>query len=195
MADSGRLVIITGPMFAGKTTKLLKEMKKAQRMKKRVVLFKSAIDNRYGELEVVSHDGDRLPAAILPSGEECIRTLAKAAEKYDVIGVDEGHFWDATEGFAQALNELAFKSKSVYVSMLNRHSDDGNSFNVANELMPLADYVDFVKTKCARCGRRASFTQRITPYPILDGKVAYVGGKGDYEARCRTCFVPTPKSK
>ncbi len=193
MSNSGKLIIITGPMFAGKTTRLIKEMRNAQKSKKRVILFKSAIDNRYSESEVVSHDGDKLPAATLPDGEKCIETLLEAAKNYDVIGIDEGHFWDTTDGFAKTLNEIAFKSKSVYVSMLNRHSDDGNSFNVANELLPLADYVDFVKTKCSKCGKRASFTQRITPYPVLDGKIAYVGGKGDYEARCRTCFTPTPK--
>ena len=193
MTDTGRLVIITGPMFAGKTTKLLSEMQKAVGLKMRIILFKSALDNRYSTSEVVSHDGARLPATTLPNGEEGIKALAEAAKNYEVIGVDEGHFWDDTKGFAQALNEIAFQSKSVYVSMLNRRSD-GKPFNVAKELMPLADHVHFITAKCSKCGRRATFTQRITPYSTINGKVSYVGGKGDYEARCRSCFTaPPPK--
>ncbi len=193
MANTGKLIVITGPMFAGKTTKLLSEIQKAHKSKKKVILFKSAIDNRYSDVDVVSHNGARFPAVTLPDGAEGIKALYEAAENYDVIGIDEGHFWDDTKGLADTLNKLAFKSKSIYVAMLNRKSD-GTSFNLSKELLPFADHVQFINAKCARCAKDATFTQRVTPYRTVNGEISYVGGKEDYEARCRNCFTPPPKA-
>ncbi len=187
MTRLGKLVIITGPMFAGKTTRLLKEISKARTGKKKAVLFKSGIDNRYADQEVVTHDGERLPAFILPEGEQCIPTLRKAAEEYDIIGIDEGQFWDGTKGFASELNRLAFQSKSVYVSMLNRKKDE-ELFNIGKELLACADHVHTLHSKCWKCGRKASFTQRITPWPSSNRMADFVGGAKDYQPICRICL-------
>lgn len=192
MAKIGKLIVITGPMFAGKTTKLLCEIQKAHKSKKKVILFKSAIDNRYSEVDVVSHNGARFPAKTLPEGPACIKVLNEAAKEYDIIGIDEGHFWDDTKRLADTLNNLAFNSKSIYVAMLNRKSD-GTPFNLSKDLLPFADHVHFINSKCATCGKSATFTQRVTPYKTINGEISYVGGKEDYEARCRKCFTPPPK--
>lgn len=184
--------MITGPMFSGKTTMLIKEIERSRARENSAVLLKSAMDTRYSVNDVVTHDGVRLPAMVLPEGEPCVPTLKRIAEDYDVIGVDEGHFWDGTPGLAAALDELAFSSKTVYVAMLNR-KNIGTPFDLSKELIPLADEVFFLAARCARCGGKATFTQRITNYRI-EGKQKFVGGAGDYEARCRSCFVK-PKSE
>ncbi len=187
MKTRGGLIVITGPMFSGKTTRLIKDLNKLKKTK-RVVLFKSVIDNRYSSSDVVSHDGTKAPASLLPKGEEGIAALKQAASDYDVIGIDEAHFWEDTKGFAQALNELAFQSKTVYVSMLSRSSDDGTALEIAKDILPLADNIYLLNSKCSVCSIRASFTKRTTPYKMVDGKPSYVGGAEDYETRCRGCF-------
>ncbi|MHB1829905.1 MAG: thymidine kinase [Candidatus Micrarchaeaceae archaeon] len=187
MKNKGRLIVITGPMFSGKTTKLIKDLNRLKKTR-RVVIFKSTIDNRYSGSDVVSHEGLKVPALLLPKGEEGIAALKQAAANYDVIGIDEAHFWGDTEGFAQALNELAFESKTVYVSMLSRSSDDGTALEIAKDIIPLADRIYLLNSKCSMCSKKASFTKRITPYRLVDGKPSYVGGAEDYEIRCRECF-------
>ncbi len=188
MKKTGKLIIITGPMFAGKTTTLIKVVQKALDSGKKTILFRSAIDNRYSTSEVVSHNGARLPGVILPNGEECIKTLNEAAKDHDIIAIDEGHFWQDAEGFSDALDELAFNSKSVYVALLDRKSN-GKPFKVASELMPLADNILHLEAKCVKCGDKATFTQRIINGKENFGGNILVGGQEAYEARCRSCFV------
>ena len=189
MKKASGLIVITGPMFAGKTTRLLKEVQKASK-KGKPILFRSAIDNRYSTTEVVSHDGFKLPAVTLQSGEGCIPALKAAASEYDVIAIDEGHFWHDTKGFAQALDRIA-DSKVVYVAMLNKNAN-GDPFEISKELISLADRVCSLESRCSKCGGKAGFSQR-----IIDGNAAYgdfplVGGSNLYEARCRKHFVRPP---
>jgi thymidine kinase len=192
MKNSGELIVITGPMFAGKTKMLLEKFQKASR-KRRAILFKSGMDNRYSETEVVAHDGTRLPAAILPDGEECIRTLKEARNKYDIIGIDEGQFWQDTKGFSYALHELVFDSKTVYVSMLNKNSD-GHPFSTSMELIPLADRVYVLRAECSKCGGKANFTQKVINGVETFGYDISSAGSNRYEARCRRHFVRPGKS-
>ncbi len=188
MKKGGRLTVIIGPMFSGKTTRLLNEVEKASKANRKAILFKSPIDNRYSDTDVVSHDGMRIPAAVLPSGEGFKKTLDDAAQNYDIVVIDEGQFWRDTEGFADALNDLAFKSKQVYVAMLNTKAD-GKPFKVAKELLPLADTIYCLWAKCSKCGQRANYTQRVINGTEDFGDNFLVGGKESYEARCRKCFV------
>ncbi len=187
MVEAGKLIVITGPMFSGKTTKLISEISKARKKNLRAVVLKSAIDTRYSRSDVVSHDGLKLPAMVLPDGEACIPVLRRIACDYDVIGIDEGHFWDGVPGLAAALDDLAFDSKIIYVSMLNR-KNMGTSFDIGEKLLPLADHIYSLGAHCSQCGRKAAFTQRITNYRT-GGKQKFVGGAGDYEPRCRTHFM------
>ena len=188
MKKGGRLIVITGPMFSGKTTRLLKEVQKASKANQKAILFKSSIDNRYSTHEVVSHDGIKMTAAVLPAGDEFKGVLDDAAQNYDIIAIDEGQFWRDTVGFAEALNNLAFKSKRVYVATLNTKAD-GKPFGVAKELIPLADTVYCLWAKCSRCGKKANFTQRVIKGSEDFSDDFLVGGKESYEARCRKCFV------
>jgi len=187
MKRTGRLIVITGPMFSGKTKRLLEEFQKASR-KRKAILYKSGMDNRYSETEVVAHDGSKLPAAILPEGEECIKALREAASRYDVIGIDEAQFWQGTKGFSDALHELVFDSKTVYASMLNKNSD-GFPFIISSELIPLADRIYLLEAKCSKCGGRANFTQKVINGVETFGYDISSAGSNRYVARCRRHFV------
>ncbi len=184
------LIVITGPMFAGKTTRLLKEVQKASKNRS-PILFRSQIDNRYSTSDVVSHDGFRLPAITLQGGEGCIPALKAAASKYDVIAIDEAQFWQGTKGFAETLDRIS-DSKTVYVATLNKDAD-GNPFEISKELVSLADRVCSLESKCSKCGGKAGFSQRIINGKEAYGSVTLVGGSDLYEARCRKHFVrPKP---
>ena len=192
----GRLFVITGPMFAGKTTMLINMLSGAVKENKKVVLFKSQVDDRYSISDVVTHDGLTFSAYLLPTGRECIGRLYEAADKNDVIGIDEGQFWHGTEGFCDALDRIAFMGKEIYISLLNRDAM-GEPFTVATEIIPKADGVQVLHSKCSRCGGKASLTQRVKDGVEQFGKQMQIGGNDIYEARCRKCFVmpPSPTSR
>ena len=188
MKTPGRIIVIVGPMFAGKTTKLIGELKKAQGKNLKTVVFKSPFDNRYSKSKVVSHAGESVPALILPVDASCTKVLNSAAEKYDVIGIDEGQFWADAEGFVDSLNKLAFDSKIIYVSMLNK-DHAGKPLRLSRELIPIADEVLSLNAKCAVCGNEsASLTQRLIPMKSNAKLEDMVGGAETYQPRCRNCF-------
>ena len=188
MGNVGRLIVITGPMFAGKTTRLIEELKR-EALNRKVILFKSQMDNRKSAADVVTHDGISMPAVVLPNGEECTKVLRQAAREYEVIGIDEGQFWKASPRFPETLEEIVSKnSRTVYVALLNKRAD-GKPFDISMKLLPLADKVYSLEAKCSKCAGAATLTQR-----LVDGKEAFgeefvVGGSERYEARCREHFV------
>ena len=188
MGSSGRLIVITGPMFAGKTTRLIEELTKEARDRK-VILFKSQMDDRKSATDVVTHDGLSMPALALPNGEECAKVLKQAAREYDVIGIDEGQFWKASPRFSETLEEIASKySRTVYVALLNKRAD-GKPFDVSMKLLPLADKIYLLEAKCSKCNGPATMTQRLVNGVEAFGEEFVVGGSEKYEARCREHFV------
>ncbi len=194
--EMGKLVVITGPMFSGKTTMLINLLAEAARSGKKVTMFKSDMDNRYSLNGVVTHDGLTFSAMVLPRGPECMRMLYMASNGNDVIGIDEGQFWHETEGFCKMLNQIAFAGKEVYVSLLNRDAM-GEAFSIATEIMPHADEIHVLRSKCSKCGGVATFTQRVRDNAEQFGRQMQIGGRDLYEARCRKCFVrpPSPTSR
>ncbi|KAH9329393.1 hypothetical protein KI387_001501, partial [Taxus chinensis] len=159
-STAGEIHLIVGPMFAGKTTALIQRMRAEIQMGRRVVLVKSDKDTRYGSSSVVSHDGAKMPcwaAADLASfkaklGEEAYRKL-------DAIGIDEAQFFKDLYSFCQVAADR--DGKTLIVAGL-----DGDylrkSFGSALELIPLADSVTKLKSRCEICGKPASFTLRKT---------------------------------
>lgn len=176
-------------MFAGKTTKLMQEMARIRKTGKKVVVFKSSFDRRYSRSNIVSHDGISMNAMLLPKGKRCIRALKEASQKYDIIAIDEGHFWDNTDGFAQTLAAIASGKKDVYISMLDRNWE-GRMFRVSRDLQYIADRIYVLTATCKKCGNsNAQFSQRIAP--IAQGATFQetAGGPESYEPRCAECFV------
>ncbi|WP_456423597.1 thymidine kinase [Thermococcus sp.] len=186
MNPEGFLEVITGPMFAGKTSELIKRIERQAYAKRRVALFKPSIDDRYSREEVVAHNGLRYKAYVVPTSTEGVSGIVKLTEreKLEVIGIDEVQFFPME--IVQALNELADRGVYVIASGLNLDFR-GEPFPVMKELLVRADSVVYLTAVCTVCGRPATRSQRLIdgkPAP-RDSPVIMVGGKESYEARCR----------
>jgi thymidine kinase len=181
------LTVIAGPMFAGKTTRLISEMQMVAARGASQILFRSSIDSRYSTTDVVSHDGLRMRAATLPEGPDGLRALAFAAKNYNMIGIDEGQFWESTDGFSEAVIGISARAR-VYVATLDIDSI-GKPFRVFSELLPRADSIILLKSKCAKCGKDAAFSQRLVNGTEDFSNGFMVGAAGLYEPRCGMHFI------
>jgi thymidine kinase len=186
MHPGGFLEVITGPMFAGKTSELIKRIERQAYAKRKVALFKPSIDDRYSRSDVVAHNGLRYRAYVVPTSEEGVGSIVELTKKegFEVIGVDEVQFFPM--GIVAALNELADDGVYVIASGLNLDFK-AEPFPVMKELLVRADNIVYLTAVCTVCGRPATRSQRLIdgkPAP-RDSPVIMVGGKESYEARCR----------
>lgn len=181
MRRRGRLTVICGCMFSGKTTELLRRLATSPRSS--VLAFKHVIDRRYQADAIVSHDGERWSATPIRSAAAI---PAHVGPKTETVAVDEGHFFDVI--LVDVARDLVAQGTDVIITALDRDSW-GRPFTVADRLMARADEPVLRSTVCARCGSTADRTQRLTP--IIDGDM--VGGPESYEARCRSCWVRPPE--
>jgi len=186
MHPGGFLEVITGPMFAGKTTELIKRIERQAFARRKVALFKPSIDTRYSTEEVVAHNGLRYEAFVVPTNGDGVASIMETTirEKYEVIGVDEVQFFPME--IVDVLNKLADDGVYVIASGLNLDFK-GDPFPVMKELLVRADNIVYLTAVCTVCGRPATRSQR-----LIDGKpaprnspVILVGGRESYEARCR----------
>ena len=178
------LEVITGPMFAGKTSELIRLVERAVYAKKRVAIFKPALDKRYSESEVVTHNGLRYQAYVIPTNEEGIQTIRQISNDLDVIGIDEAQFFPRI--IVKLCDELVSKGKRVIVSGLNLDFR-GEPFEVMADFLVRADPIYYLTAVCTICGKEATRTQRLidgNPAPYNSPRIM-VGGKELYEARCR----------
>ncbi|ASA78007.1 thymidine kinase [Thermococcus sp. 5-4] len=188
----GFLEVITGPMFAGKTTELIKRIERQMFAKRKAALFKPSIDNRYSEDEVVAHNGLRYEAFVIPTDENGVERIVEITKRegYEVIGVDEVQFFPMA--IVDALERLADEGVYVIASGLNLDFK-ADPFPVTRELLVRADNIVYLTAVCTVCGKPATRTQRLIdgkPAP-RDSPVILVGGSESYEARCREHhFVP-----
>lgn len=178
----GRIEVICGCMFAGKTARLIASLRAAEAAGLRVVAYKHALDMRYAEAALATHDGLRFPACVA-AGAQALRSGSGA---FDVAGVDEGQFFGAE--LAGLCEEWARLGRRVIVAGIDNDAW-GRPFAPFPRLKELAAEVTHLTMPCTRCGAPSPFTQRITP--ILGGSM--VGGPGEYEPRCRLCFVALPE--
>jgi len=185
----GRLEIVTGSMFSGKTEELMHRLRRAEYAKKKVITIKHDIDNRKSYSCIVSHDGAQREAFPIGSCEEGVKRLIKLIEPdVDVIGIDEIQFFpDQTVPVIQLLVE---HGKRVILAGLDMDFR-GEPFGIVPTLMALADEVIKRRAICVVCGDDANFTQR-----LIDGRPAryddptiLVGGAECYEPRCRRCYA------
>ena len=182
---TGFLKVFTGPMFSSKSTGLIEHLRRAKIARKSVILFKPAVDNRYSETAVVSHNGDKLEAAVVTSTDST--TILCHGADFEVIGVDEIQFFDTS--LIAALNALASGGKEVVVAGLNADFM-GEPFDTTAQAIHYADRVEKLTSVCALCGNDAVWTQLVCDgVAITDGNRVQVGGAETYEPRCRGCFV------
>lgn len=181
MKQSGWLELICGSMFSGKSEELIRRVKRATYAKQEVKVFKPAIDNRYSEEAVVSHNGISMTSHVISSSAELWDHIS---ESTDVIAVDEVQFFG--ESIIGDLSSLADKGYRVIAAGLDMDFR-GEPFGVVPNLMAVAESVTKLQAVCSVCGSPASRTQR-----LIDGKpasyddpVILVGASESYEARCR----------
>ncbi|XP_014523669.1 thymidine kinase a [Vigna radiata var. radiata] len=180
---SGEVHVIVGPMFAGKTTALLRRIKSELNAARNVVMLKSSKDTRYAIDSVVTHDGIKFPCWALPNLLSFREKYGHAAyQKLDVIGIDEAQFFeDLYEFCCKAADE---DGKTVIVAGL-----DGDylrrSFGSVLHIIPLADSVTKLTARCELCGKRAFFTLRKTE----DQETELIGGADMYMPVCRLHYM------
>src|SRR5499427_10201105 len=152
---AGWIEVITGSMFSGKSEELIRRLRRAQIAKQRVQIFKPVIDNRYSDDHIVSHSEMRIASTNVCSSDEL---LTEVAENTDVVGIDEGQFFDAN--LPAACNTLANRGKRVIVAGLDQDYL-GRPFEPMPQLLAIAEYITKTRAICVVCGDPANHTQRL----------------------------------
>lgn len=180
----GWIEVICGSMFSGKTEELIRRLKRAQFAKQRVEIFKPAIDTRYHDEMVVSHDANEIRSTPVPAAEN-IRILAQTC---DVVGIDEAQFFD--DEIVAVCNDLANQGIRVIVAGLDMDFK-GNPFGPMPALMATAEYVTKVHAVCTRTGNLANYSYR----KAQNDKLVLLGETEEYEPLSRAAFYRAIKEQ
>ena len=173
----GSIEVVCGSMFSGKTEELIRRMKRAQFAKLKVEIFKPAIDVRYSEAEVVSHDRNAIQSTPVDSSQN----ILLMANDVDVVGIDEAQFFDM--GIVEVANELARRGIRVICAGLDMDFK-GVPFGPMPALMAIADDVYKTHAICVHCGDLAYVSHRT----VSSDKRVLLGETESYEPLCRTCY-------
>ncbi len=174
----GRLEVITGGMFCGKSEELVRRLRRAMIARQRVQVFKPATDTRYSPERLVTRDNRQLDAETIGSSRELGERLRP---NVDVIGIDEAQFFDLA--IVDVLDKLADEGRRIVVAGLDLDYRR-KPFGPMPAIMALAEYVEKLHAVCVRCGEPAQYSQRISG----GDEQVQVGDTGSYEARCRRCY-------
>lgn len=174
----GKIEVICGSMFSGKTEELIRRLRRAVIARRSVEIYKPALDTRYAERDVVSHDDNRLACTPVESAMN-ILLLHQGAP---VVGLDEAQFFD--EEVVYVCRELSARGVRVVVAGLDMDYL-GRPFGPMPQLMAIADEVTKVRAICTECGEEATFSFRTDPSPQL----VHLGEKQHYQPLCRRCFI------
>ncbi len=175
--DTGWIEVVCGSMFSGKTEELIRRMRRAQIARQNVAIFKPALDDRYHEERVVSHDETAIPSIPVHAAEQIILMAGDA----QVIGIDEAQFF--SKELVGVCELLARQGKRVIIAGLDQDFM-GKPFEPIPQLMAVAEYVTKLHAICVVCGSPANHSQRI----IRDAERVVLGAGEAYEPRCRHCF-------
>ncbi len=179
----GRIEIIVGPMFSGKSEELIRRLKRARIARQRVACFKPDIDLRYHRTSIASHSSQTHEASTVANVDRLREAILPQLSEVEVIGIDEAQFFDpAIIPFAM---DLVHHGKRVLIAGLDT-TFTAEPFGPIPALMAIADEVTKLSAVCMVCGAPAIHTQRLGHSQQL----VMVGAAGMYEARCRTCFRP-----
>lgn len=179
--DVGWVEVICGPMFSGKSEELIRRVVRVDIARRKVQVFKPALDDRYADQEIVSHS--RLSVSAIPV-EDSTELLRLVDDDTEVIGVDEAQFFD--DGLVEVVESLAHAGRQVIVAGLDLDYL-GRPFEPIPTLATRAEYVTKALAVCHRCGEPANFTQRT----VVSDDLVVLGATDSYEARCRRCWDPT----
>lgn len=180
----GRVEVICGSMFSGKTEELIRRMRRAKLARQKVEIFKPSIDVRYSEDDVVSHQGN----AITSTPVESAASILLMGSDTDVLGIDEAQFFDSQ--IVDVCNELAGRGIRVIVAGLDLDFK-GQPFGPMPALCAIADEVTKVHAICVRCGALAYVSHRI----VAGERQVMLGETHEYEPLCRQCYAETRRMK
>lgn len=189
MSRKGSLTVICGPMFSGKSRELIRLIHIAEIAGQTTAIFKPRIDTRYHHSDIASHDGLRRHAKSVETGHEIVAVLSDVPRLPDVVGIDEGQFFD--RGLTAVCLWLVDRGRRVVVAGLDRNFR-GEPFGSMPELLACADEVLKLRAVCMRC--KDPRVTAVLPQRLIDGVPApydspevLVGGAELYEARCLNC--------
>jgi thymidine kinase len=188
ITNSGWVEVITGSMFSGKTEELLRRLRRARIAEQDVAVFTPAVDDRYGEDVIGSHEGRDWEATAVPAEGEGVWEIVERVDDEDVVAVDEANFFDDT--LVDVCDELASDGHRVVVSGTDQ-TFRGEPFHPIPALMATAEYVEKFQAICSVCGEPATRNQRLVEgEPAhVDDPTILVGAQESYEARCRNCHT------
>ena len=178
----GWLEVICGSMFSGKTEELIRRLTRARIARQRVEIFKPALDTRYHEHDVVSHNHTSIRSTPVQLPTEI---LLLAGGSTDVVGIDEAQFFD--ESLVDVCRQLADSGTRVIVAGLDMDFK-GRPFGPMPALLATAEFVTKVHAVCVCCGELAAYSYRTVP----SAAQVLLGETEAYEARCRPCFLAGP---
>ena len=177
----GWIEVITGCMFSGKTEELIRRLVRARIAKRRVVVFKPAVDTRYAVGDVVAHSDVRIACVPVEKASEILAAVGDA----EVVGIDEAQFFD--RDLVEVCNRLADEGRRVVVAGLDQDFR-GEPFEPIPHLLAVAEYITKNLAVCMVCGAPADRSQRLVR---RDARVV-LGAQDAYEARCRTHWSKDP---
>jgi thymidine kinase len=180
-SQTGWIEVIVGSMFSGKSEELIRRLRRAQIARQRVQIFKPDVDSRYADDHIVSHSELRISSERANGAADL---LAKVRADTEVVGIDEGQFFDAE--LPAVCGALAARGIRVIVAGLDQDYL-GKPFEPMPQLLAIAEYITKTRAICMVCGNPANHTQRL----VASTDRVLLGAMGTYEARCRQCFDPT----
>ena len=173
----GWIEVICGSMFSGKTEELIRRLKRAQFARQKVEIFKPAVDVRYDEEKVVSHDSNEIRSTPVPAAAN----IPILADGCDVVGIDEAQFFD--DEIVSVCNDLANKGIRVIVAGLDMDFK-GNPFGPMPNLMATAEYVTKVHAVCTKTGNLAQYSYR----KAASDDLVLLGEVDEYEPLSRAAY-------
>ena len=182
-AKKGWIEVICGSMFSGKTEELIRRLRRAQFANMKVEIYKPAIDIRYSEDEVVSHDSHSIPSTPIDSPA----SMLLLSSDVDVVGIDEAQFFDDT--IVEVAQTLADRGIRVIAAGLDMDFT-GKPFGPMPALMAVAEDVQKVHAICVKCGSIANHSHRLSS----SDQLVVLGEKDTYEPLCRHCFNEAVKN-
>lgn len=178
--DFGWIEVVCGGMFSGKTEELIRRAKRAHIAGQNVVVVKPAIDKRYSDTEVVSHNETALPSILVDTADQIVLLTGNAR----VVCIDEAQFFD--DRIIDVANSLANDKKRVIIAGLDMDFE-GRPFGPMPHLLAIAEFVTKLHAICSESGALANFSQRV----VDNQNTVLVGEYDAYEPRARHCFRPS----
>ena len=179
---AGWIEVICGSMFSGKTEELIRRLNRARIAKQKVEIFKPAMDTRYSEVQIVTHDAH----AILSTPVQSASQILLMVHDVNVVGIDEAQFFDSE--ITSVCNTMANNGIRVLVAGLDMDYM-GVPFGPMPSLIASAEYITKLHAICMSCGDLAHYSHRI----VKNEQQVLLGEKDAYEPLCRKCFIERHK--